>query len=114
MARPTTLHCITCDQLLLPGQEPEYFAQTSLGYSPETEVNRAVEDVSQSLRYAQAVTSVVWDMLMVADVDCGELLDKAHYLKTARELEPLLTDLVAEVDRRAQRLARLLREAEQG
>jgi hypothetical protein len=95
---------VTCDQPLPEGKEPEYFASTSEGYTPETETERAAEDVSQGLRYAETVNSAVWDMLQVAGVNPRELLDKDHYLDHARSLCFLLTDLVDEVTRRVKRL----------
>ena len=67
--RPDTLHCVTCQQALPEGKEPEYFGQVSTGYSPEGEVERAAEDVSSFLKYAKTINSAVWDMLQVAALD---------------------------------------------
>jgi hypothetical protein len=104
------LHCVTCDQPLPEGKEPEYFASTSIGYTPETEAERAAEDVSQCVQYAQTVNSAVWDMLRVAKVESPELMEGKAYLKSARSLCFLLTDLVEEVSGRVKRLSRLIDE----
>jgi hypothetical protein len=46
-----SLHCVTCNQRLPEGKEPQYFGQVSLGYEAETEVDRAAEDVSRFLNF---------------------------------------------------------------
>jgi hypothetical protein len=107
---PSALRCVTCRQALPPGKEPEYFGQGSIDYSPEHEVNRAAEDVSQFLCYAQTVNSAVWDMLLIADLDPPQLTGKESYLDSARSLCFLLTDLVGEAGRRMETLFELLNE----
>lgn len=104
----SSIHCVTCRQSLPAGEEPEYFAQVSIGYTPEHEAERAAEDVSQCLQYAQTVNSTIWDMLQVANVDSQKLCDKEHYLDNARSLCFLLTGLVEEVSRRVETLSRLI------
>jgi hypothetical protein len=105
-----SLHCVTCAQRLPPGKEPEYFGQGSIGYRAEMEVQRAAEDVSQFLRYAQTVNSAVWDMLQIADVKPSHLSDPGCYLNEAVSLCFLLTDLVEETQRRVATLAQLVRQ----
>jgi hypothetical protein len=107
---PAALRCVTCRQALPPETEPEYFGQSSIGYKPELEVERAAEDVSQFLRYAETVTSAVWDMLQIAAVDPPKLRDKEGYLDSARSLCFLLTALVGEADRRVSTLCELVNE----
>jgi hypothetical protein len=93
------------------GEEPEYFAQLSCGYRSETEAERAAEDVSQCLRYAQTVNSAVWDMLNVAKCDHSDLPPgKEASLDRARSLCFLLRDLTSELDRRVGTLFSLIGE----
>jgi hypothetical protein len=90
------------------GKELEYFAQTSIGYRPENEAERATEDVSQGLRYAETVNHAVWDMLQIAEVESPQLMEKEAYFDSARSLCFLLSDLVEEVCRRVERLSCLI------
>jgi hypothetical protein len=104
-----TLSCVTCHQSLPEGTEPEYFAQSTVGYCHETEADRAAEDVSQYLHHAQTVSSTVWDTLTIAELNYPLLpLDKKEYLDHAYALCGLLEDLMAEATRRAGTLSRLL------
>jgi hypothetical protein len=104
------LHCVTCWQPLPEGKEPDYFASTSLGWTAEQEAERAAEDVSCCLRYAQSINSALWDMLQVAAVESPKLPDKEHYLEGAKSLCALLVDLVGETERRVDLLSTLVAE----
>jgi hypothetical protein len=108
--KSSALHCVTCNQLLLGGQEPEYFGQVSIGYTTEMEAERAAENVSQLLRYAKTVNMSVWNMLQVAHVSPPDLLDPECYLDEAHSLCFLLADLVEEAQRQVRTLHRLVRE----
>jgi hypothetical protein len=106
----SALHCVTCHQPLPEGQEPEYFAQVSAGYQPEYEVERAAEDVSQLLRYAQTVNASAWSMLQVASVNSPDLMDPECYLDEAHSLCFLLKDLVEDAQRHIDTLHQLVKE----
>src|SRR5262249_6631252 len=76
-------------------------------WSPEYEHEKAAEDVGQALRYAGAVNTAVVRFLAVADAEPrDDLLDRGSYLETARDLCPLLSDVVEEGGRRGRRLPR--------
>jgi hypothetical protein len=107
---PAALRCVTCRQTLPPGKEPEYFGQVSIDYSPEHEVERAAEDVSQFLRYAKDVNTAIWDALLVAEADPPNLPGKESFLDSARALGFLLTDLVDEANKRVWTLRELVDE----
>jgi hypothetical protein len=107
MAAPH-LHCVTCWQPLPEGKEPDYFGSTSRGWGAEYEAERAAEDVSCCLRYAQSVNSSLWDTLQVAAVASLKLPDKEHYVDSARSLCRLLVDLVGETERRVELLSTLV------
>lgn len=104
------LHCVTCWQPLPDCQEPYYFASTSIGYTADSEAERAAEDVSCCLRYAQSVNSSLWDLVQVAEIESPTLPGKAHYLDNARSLCRLLVDLIGETERRVDRLSQLVAE----
>jgi hypothetical protein len=91
-------------------EHPEYFGQPSIGWSPEDEADRAAEDVSQGLRYAQTVTSALGDALQMARVKSPDLMDPEVYLEHARSLCFLLHDLTGEVERRVHTLSALIDE----
>jgi hypothetical protein len=108
--KSSALHCVTCNQALPEGREPEYFGQLSVGYEAETEVDRAAEDTHRFLGYAETVATATWDMIQVADANPPDLCEPEGYLDTARSLCTLLTDLVEETRRRVQTLSRLVDE----
>lgn len=89
------LDCVTCSRPLPEGREhPQYFGQSSTGYTPERQAERAAEDVSSILQYAVTVNFALWTMLQVAEVKSPELMDTEHYLDEAKSLCFLLVDLV--------------------
>src|SRR5262245_2286119 len=58
--------CVVCDRPLPPQryegeEEPGYFPSSSTGYQAGDEGERACEDISQLLRYAQTVNDAIWD-----------------------------------------------------
>jgi hypothetical protein len=110
MSTSSALHCVTCNQVLPHGQEPEYFGQVSVGYKADMEAERAAENVSQLLRYAKTVNMSVWNMLQVAYVSPCDLMDPECYLDEAKSLCTLLEDLVDEAARRVETLSRLVKE----
>ena len=104
----SALHCVTCNQLLPEGEEPEYFGQVSISYHAETEVNRAAEDTERVLQFAHTVVTATWNMIQVADADVDGLPEPEFYLDNARHLCLILTDLVEEAKRRSDTLSRLV------
>jgi hypothetical protein len=107
----SALHCFTCNQPLPEGEEPAYFGQTSVNYTPDYEVERAAEDVSQFLRYAQTVNAAAWNMLQIVHAKAPQFVDYEEcYLDEADSPCFLLADLVEEASRRVKTLSRLVDE----
>jgi len=73
----STLRCVTCRRPLPEGKEhPEYFAQVSIGYAPETEADRAAEEARLAKR-ARRSASANPDAIRLGSISTPGVVDIA-------------------------------------